>query len=119
MQRLELTSETLTVLYEKQEKANYLFFQGNLNTAAAIELKSDLPEDFLIQNLILDVSEISALSSTGIGLFFEFYDRLSKSNHKFILLNPTTKVSELLDLTGFSRLFQKATSREEAEKSIS
>ncbi|GEM_PF-2475402 len=111
-------SESIELFRESADQYTYFRLWGNVNsTAAALEIKPILLS--ANSNLLLDLSGVSSLTSTGVGLLFELYDKLSASGHKLILVSPSYRVDEILELTGFGNLFPRAESRESAAGMLS
>jgi anti-sigma B factor antagonist len=51
--------------------------------------------------LIVDLSEVSFISSTGLHLLLDLYRRCREVNARMLLTSPSKAVREILDMTGF------------------
>lgn len=65
-------------------------------------------------NLILDISGLSYISSAGIGAMMGLARQLSQLGGDLVLLNPTPKVYSILDGLGFTKIFKVAANESEA-----
>ncbi|MBX7247087.1 MAG: STAS domain-containing protein [Candidatus Sumerlaeaceae bacterium] len=66
------------------------------------------------QNIILDISGLSYISSAGIGAMMGLARKLSANKGDLVLLNPSTKVFAILEGLGFTKIFKIASSEDEA-----
>jgi anti-sigma B factor antagonist len=78
----------------------------------AAELEDILAGD--TQGVLIDVSGIDYVDSTGIGELVGFMQKFSRADRRFALLRPQARLSSLLELTGLDRLFAIFTDREQA-----
>ncbi len=68
--------------------------------------------------LILDLQGLSYISSAGIGALMSLSQRLRKDGGDLVLLQPTPKVLKILDLLGFTRIFQLSETEDEARAAL-
>jgi len=64
--------------------------------------------------IVIDLKGLNYISSAGIGALMALTQRLRKKNGDMVLLRPNDKVFKILDLLGFTRIFNVA----KAEKEI-
>jgi anti-anti-sigma factor len=68
--------------------------------------------------VILNIAELSYISSAGIGALMVFLQQLRRREGDMVLLQPVPKVLKVLDLLGFTRIFAIAQDREAARKTL-
>lgn len=57
--------------------------------------------------IVLDLSDVSFVSSAGLRVFIDIQKKCKKSNEgEVMLVNVPTRVLETLELAGFSQLFK-------------
>ncbi len=66
------------------------------------------------KNLIFDLSKVTYISSTGIGIFASFLKTVKPTNGDIILVGMIDRVLEVFTLLGFSSFFTRVDSLEEA-----
>ena len=86
----------------------YLGVLGYLD-AHTIEQFENSIGDFLnngCNNIILDLKELTYISSAGIGLLMSLTQKLRSNGGELILINPSEKVYNILTLLGFTKIFK-------------
>lgn len=102
-----------------EEKAQtYAFFQikGAMNSQNTHEVRRKFLDAAIKNHVLLDLSEVELIVSTGIGLLFEMSEQLSRSGKKLVLIQPSARVQQVISMTGFTEMFSYAPSRMAAEK---
>jgi len=66
-----------------------------------------------ISRLVLDLKDLSYISSAGIGALMSLTHHLRKKQGDLVLFRPNQKVFKILDLLGFTRIFNVALNEEE------
>lgn len=64
--------------------------------------------------LIIDVAGLNYISSAGIGALMVLLQQLRRRQGDMVILNPSPKVFKILDLLGFTKIFQIMQDREAA-----
>lgn len=67
--------------------------------------------------VIVNLSELTYISSAGISALMGLTHRLRKSDGELILLKPTEKVFRVFRTLGFTNIFKIVDSEEEVQKS--
>jgi len=70
-------------------------------------------ENIEIQNLALDIGEVSYLGSSGIKLFLYLNQKLKSRNGTLVLVKITSSNKRLLDAMGIGEFFEYANSEDE------
>ena len=55
--------------------------------------------------VVIDMSKISSLSSTGLGAIISLIEYAQEAERRFYLMNPSTVARLFIDSTGFPELF--------------
>lgn len=66
----------------------------------------DANSDFTLQQLVLDLSKVIALNSSGLGSLVALHRELTAKNIAFSIFNPSSKVQEILKITRLDQVFQ-------------
>lgn len=64
--------------------------------------------------VIIDMSGLNYMSSAGIGALMVLLQQLRHRDGEMVLLQPSPKVHKILELLGFTRIFQIREDRDEA-----
>ena len=98
------------------ERATVLAVSGELDLASSPSLESELELVFAADNsdlVILDLSELEFMDSTGLSVLVRAHQRAQESGHGFAVIKGGPQVQRLLSLTGVSERMQFADSLEE------
>jgi anti-sigma B factor antagonist len=90
----------------KSEQITHLALRGRLDTAGAgeVELKFTSHTVPRAKPLLLDMSEVTFLSSLGLRMLLTVAKALDRRGAKTVLLSPQPAVWEVLKLSGFDQL---------------
>ncbi|WP_107839627.1 STAS domain-containing protein [Metasolibacillus meyeri] len=96
----------INVQFQKEGQIINGYIKGEIDTYTAPILREELDaleieKDSLIQ---LDLSRVSYLDSTGLGIFVAFYKRVVKENARLKLVGLTARLVRLFEITGLSEL---------------
>lgn len=81
--------------------------KGELDLAAAERIRSELDQKIGSNNtrhLLLDLSGVTFIDSSGIGVILGRYRRLANSGGRLGILRPQPQVKRILDIAGVSSL---------------
>ena len=70
------------------------------------------------RNVLLDVSELSYVNSSGLGIMINFLKNLRNNGRKLVLINPSVEVRMLFEITSLDKMFQIAKNLDEAKDLI-
>ena len=98
----------LTYEHSKDEKANYLYIQGDLIGDEVgpklVEIVSDgIQEGAKI--FVIDLSEVRYISSSGIGLLITMLTKMRNAGGEVYLTSPSEHVKKLLIITKLNNIF--------------
>jgi len=71
-----------------------------------------------IKNIIINLENVNYMDSSGIGELVSCHTTVSKAKGKLALLNMTSKIKDLLQITQLIKVFDNYNDEEEAIKSI-
>ena len=95
---------------EKKDNSYYFAPEGELNLKTEPEIKKyiidALHEDTDYENVYIMLKHITFIDSSGIGMLVYINKFLNTQKKMLHLLSPSQKVSEILKLGGFDRLFK-------------
>lgn len=77
-----------------------------------VELCSEKPA-----RLILDLSEVNYIDSSGIGTLVEIFRRLNKEGRKLVLVSPSERVRSVLEITKLDAFFEIVATSKQALQS--
>lgn len=94
--------------YKITQDANdvIMALNGELDVFTAPEAK-DKMIDILKKgniNLVLDLTEVEFVDSTGLGVFISAFKHANTTGSRLALKNPSDRIKKLLDLTGISKI---------------
>lgn len=96
------------------------FIEGEIDTYTASVLRQelDLVEIEENQKIEINLSKVSYLDSTGLGIFVAFYKRVVKGNAHLKFVDLTPRLMRLFEITGLSDLMviEHAKKNENGEK---
>lgn len=101
---------------EKTQSYTYFKVKGAMNSQNTHEIRRRFLDAATRDHVLLDLSEVELIVSTGIGLLFEMSEQLSRVNKKLVLIAPSPRVQQVISMTGFTEMFAYASNRLAAEK---
>lgn len=90
----------------QSDRITYLAVRGRLDTAGVGEIELKFTSHTVPRGkpLLLDMSEVTFLSSLGLRMLLNVAKALDRRGAKTALLNPQPTVREILSLFGFDEL---------------
>ena len=81
------------------------FIEGEIDSHTAPILKGELEVIALSDGLIieLDLSKVTYMDSSGLGVLVAFYKRVIKENTSLKLINPSERIMRMFNITGLSQ----------------
>ena len=86
-----------------------VFLDGDIDHHNAREIRGRIDTKVFIQRpdeLILDLSRVSFMDSSGLGFIMGRYALVSKLGGSLALLNPNARVSRILSLSALERIIK-------------
>jgi anti-anti-sigma factor len=97
--------EQLTLTEKNGENYILLELNGTINSYTATEFRNKVFTYIATTNLVLDLSEVHSIDSTGMGIIMAGFNDGIESKHKLFLMNPSAEARQVIDDTGFSDTF--------------
>lgn len=87
--------------------ANYALIEltGVINSYTCDELKSKILALVIDTNVVLELSQIEAIDSAGVGIIMAGFNDALDNDHKLYMMNPSNAVNQAIEDTGFSDTF--------------
>lgn len=95
--------------------------EGELDHHHAEEIRDSLDkqlEDLSIRHLILDLSRLNFMDSSGIGVFIGRYKTISKRGGQVCITNVSQQLGRILDLSGLYKILKVYDTVEKAIEGI-
>ncbi len=101
----EITSE----LYQ-------IVINGEVDASSSIQLDDAFEKAISsgIPKILVDCSELSYISSAGLGVFMSHVEDCEAKGIKFVLYNLNAKIQSVFDMLGLNQLIEIKSSKEEA-----
>ena len=87
----------------KIKEGSEVLLSGRLNAAYTAKLKEALAS--FNEDCIVDFSELSYISSAGLGELIQTYSRLEKSGNTIKLINMNDHIREVFKYCGLDKVF--------------
>ena len=107
---------------EIKEKSNINYITlspvGELDANSSVHLDEKINKTIAEGNLNIhvDCSEVTYISSAGLGVFISYLDHLKSHNGKLVLSNLKPNVYDVFDLLGLNQLVEIVDSGEEIDQ---
>ncbi len=82
-----------------------LVVKGSVNSYTYSEFQAKVYDLVAKTNLCLDLSEVTNLSSAGLGVLMTAVEDAESSGHRLYILKPSDIVKMAIDSTGFPEMF--------------
>lgn len=96
-----------TMRINEKRGANYMLLElsGVINSFTFSEFKTKAYSYIRENNLVLDLSEVTDMDSSGIGVIMGAFNDGEETGYKLYLMRPSTAAYKALDGTGFTDMF--------------
>ena len=108
-------------MFKNMKNSLLVSLSGELDQYAAADLKSKI--DIEIQaaqkrNLIIDLSKVSLMDSSGIGVIIGRYKKISSEGGKVSVVNVNDRVKKIFNLSGMNKIINIYDTYEEVASSL-
>lgn len=95
------------LIIEEKKGANYILLEisGVINSYTFTEFRSKVYTYIMQSNLVLDMSAVTGIDSSGLGVLMGAFNDGEESGNTLYLMRPSTATYEALDSTGFTDTF--------------
>jgi anti-sigma B factor antagonist len=97
--------EQISITEKEGDNYAMLIVKGSVNSYTFTEFQTKVYELVAKTNLCLDLSEVTNLSSAGMGVLMTAVEDAQASGHRLFLLKPSEIVKMAVDSTGFPEMF--------------
>lgn len=93
---------------------------GEIDASSSVDLDQAISNCLSdgASKILIDLSELTYISSAGLGVFMSYVEEFKEKNIKLVLFGLTSRVAHTFSLLGLSELLEIAGNREEAIKKI-
>ncbi|MGP1438120.1 MAG: STAS domain-containing protein [Treponema sp.] len=105
--------DNLKIIGTNSAKFQLLKISGAINSYTFGEFETKIFEAVKISDVVLDMSSVSHLSSSGLGVLMSANEEGEEIGHKIYILQASNAVRLAIDFTGFSDMFNFIHSIEE------
>lgn len=88
----------------------YITLSGELDENSANytrEVLDDILENETFRQVVIDLSELEFMDSTGIGVMIGRYKKLKEKNIQIYLTNPNKHIDKIFEMTGLYKIMPK------------
>ncbi|QEJ95625.1 STAS domain-containing protein [Treponema phagedenis] len=82
---------------------------GSINSYTYQEFESKIYSSIKENNIVLELSNVTNMSSSGLGVLMSAHDEGEEHGHKLYILAPSEIVRLAIDSTGFSEMLPSFT----------
>ena len=97
--------DNLTIAEKLNDNYVLLTVAGSINSYTYHEFEKKVYGHIREHSVVLDVSRVTNLSSSGLGILMAASEDGADSGHKIYILNPSEVVKLAIASTGFSEVF--------------
>ena len=108
--------EDLKIISTNTADFQLLKISGAINSYTFTEFETKVFAAIKVCDVVLDLSSVSHLSSSGLGVLMSAREEGEEINNKIYILKPSSVVKMAIDSTGFSDMFSFINSIEDISK---
>ena len=97
--------ENLKIIGTNNANFHLLKISGAIDSYTFTEFESKIFDAIKQSNVVLDLSQVSRLSSSGLGVLMSATEESESTGHKIYILKPSNAVKMAIDSTGFADMF--------------
>ena len=100
----------MNVKFKIKNNTLYIVLTGELDEHTAQYTRNEIDKLIALKGfsqVIIDLSELSFMDSTGIGVLIGRYKILKNSNIPIFVCNPSTHVEKIFKMTGLYKIMPK------------
>lgn len=106
------------ILVEIEDEINVLRLAGRFIGGEETDALRSKLSQLSNNNLILDLSEVSYMNSTALGILISAQSDFITKNNQIVLVNASDSVRDILNLTQLTLVFKVLSTIEEAKNII-
>jgi anti-anti-sigma factor len=92
---------------QETEKQIVAILSGEMDTAAALEMENAMKPfaDSKGRDILIDCTDLSYIASSGLRILLSILKQAKAAGSRVVLKNVNDVIKEVLELTGFVKLF--------------
>ena len=97
-----------TSFHEEEDGTAVMTFEGWFDTAASVQAKRDMDvlQDLLDHNIVLDLTNLKYISSSGLRLFLGLLKTAKPKGSHVYITGLNDDLRQVFTMTGFINLFE-------------
>ena len=106
----------MTIAIEPTDKAHIIALQGQVNSSNAATVETEVLSVVSqgAKNVLLNMTELSYISSAGLRVVLVLAKRLKQAGGKLVIYGMQPHVREVFDISGFLAILNVSATRTEA-----
>ena len=108
--------EDLKIVGTNNADFQLLKISGAINSYTFTEFETKIFDAVEASDVVLDLSNVSHLSSSGLGVLMSAREEGEEVSHKIYILKPSAVVKMAIDSTGFTDMFSFINSIDDISK---
>jgi stage II sporulation protein AA (anti-sigma F factor antagonist) len=95
--------------YDEEKSRVKIVLCGEIDHHSAVSLRHEIDDMLMLtrpQSLILDLSCVDFMDSSGLGLIMGRYSLMEKLGGSMVIRNPSPRVKKILSLAGLERVIR-------------
>ncbi len=97
--------ENVSIVEKNGSNYSLLEVSGTINSYTYTEFQEKVYSLIKVTNLVLDLSRVTNLSSSGLGVLMAALDEGEELGNKLYIMKPSEVVRLAIESTGFSDMF--------------
>jgi anti-sigma B factor antagonist len=97
--------ENISIIEKTGSNYSLLEVSGTINSYTYTEFQEKVYSLIKVTNLVLDLSRVTNLSSSGLGVLMSALDDGETAGNKLYVMKPSEVVRLAIESTGFSEMF--------------
>lgn len=97
--------ENISIIEKTGSNYALLEVSGTINSYTYTEFQAKVYSLIKVTNLVLDLSRVTNLSSSGLGVLMSALDDGEEAGFKLYVMKPSEVVRLAIESTGFSEMF--------------
>ena len=101
----------MKIKYKLEKSALYVYLIGELDECSANSVRDTIDKLFLgingISRVIFNLSELTFMDSTGIGMLIGRYKKIKGRGIKVYIEKPTSHVEKIIEVSGLYQIMPK------------
>ena len=100
----------------REDHTIWVLIKGEIDASSSIQLDEclNLQLENKVPNISVDCTNLTYISSAGLGVFMSYIEDYKENNQKFILFGLSEKVKNVFDMLGLDQLMNIVNTKHDA-----